>query len=421
MNRILPLFILFVFAGLLSWLPEAPRALPGAETTLALGFIILAAYVAGEVLGALRLPKITGYMLTGVAAGPQVLGMIGAEAVSELKLIDGLALSLIAFSAGREMKLELLRRYRRGILSLAFWVTAFEGLGVGCAVWLLSGWWTPLRVSAGLRLPLALVFGLLAIAKSPITTIAIIEETGMRNRFSRTILGVVLLKDVFLIVLFSLVSGVLEQFGASEGGAVALLGWKLTGSLVCGLALGGLISLYLRWVRLEPGLFIVLVGFLAAEAAHHLGLEPLLLCMSAGLFIENFSPEGESFLEGLQAGSPLIYTIFFAIAGAHLDLVALGRLWPVVLLLLGLRAGLSFLGVYLGSRLVEDGPFMRRYGWLGLINQAGVTLALALLIEERMPEIGRIATPVALGMIAASDFFAPPAFKWALLKSKSTT
>jgi Kef-type K+ transport system membrane component KefB len=421
MNRILPLGILLGFMYLLGNLPLAARMPPGAATTLALGFIVLAAYIAGEILNTLKFPKITGYMLTGVFFGPQVLGIISNEAVGDLKLIDSIALSLIAFSAGREMKLELLRRFRRSIFSITTWVTMFEACGVGLTVWFLSGWWAPLQVPAGLRLPLALVFGLLAIAKSPITTIAIIEETDVRNRFSQTILGVVVLKDVLLVVVFSLISGLLQQLSApgSLNGLeiVLLLGWELIGSLFCGMLLGVLITLYLRWVRLELGIFIVLVAFLATETAHQLGLDPLLLCMMAGMFIENVSPEGDSFLESLKLGSPLIYAVFFAIAGAHLDLLALKQLWLVVMLLLGVRAGLSQLGVFIGSRLVEDEPLIRRFGWLGLINQAGVTLALALLVAERMPEIGRIATPVALGMIAASDFFAPPLFKWALLKS----
>jgi Kef-type K+ transport system membrane component KefB len=421
MNRLIPFIVLVGFVFFLGHFSASCNKPAGAETTLALGFIILAAYIAGEILVLLGLPKITGYMLTGVFTGPQGLGILSVDTVGNLKLIDGIALSLIAFSAGREMKLDLLRRFRRSILSIGMWVSFFEACGVGLGVWFLSAAWPPLMVAENLRMPLAVVFALLAIAKSPITTIAIIEETEIRNRFSYTILGVVILKDMLLLVLFSLVSGLLKQLSAqntTSGLQIALqLGWNLLGSVGCGLLLGGIIILYLRWVRLELGLFIVLIAFLATEAAHQLSLEPLLLCMSAGMFIENFSPEGETFLESLKISSPIIYTVFFAIAGAYLDLLALRRLWLVVMLLLFIRMVMSQLGVYIGSRMVEDQPLIRRWGWLGLINQAGVTLALVLVIGNRMPSLGVIVTPIALGMIAATDFFAPALFKWALIKS----
>lgn len=285
---------------------------------------------------------------------------------------------------------------------------------------ILSGFWSPLQLNEELRLPLSLVFGLLSIATSPLITIALIEETEVRNRFSQTILGVVIVKDMLLIVLFSLLIGFYSQLTGSVGNMemMGLLAWKLLGSVICGMLLGVLITLYLRWVKQELGLFIILLAFLTTEAAHQLGLEPLLLCISAGMFIENLSAEGESFLEGLQLSSPLIYTVFFAIIGAHLDIMALKRLWLVVFLLLGSRALLTQLGVYIGSRLVEDEPMIRQFGVPGLIAQSGVALVLTMLIEVQMPEIGKITTPVVLGIIAASDFVAPPLFKWALIKSR---
>ena len=53
------------------------------------------------------------------------------------------------------------------------------------------------------------------------------------------------------------------------------------------------------------------------------------------------------------------------------------------------------------------------------IYQSGVALALVLIIERTVPSIGVIATPVVLGMIAASDFIGPPLFKRVLLMSQA--
>jgi len=63
--------------------------------------------------------------------------------------------------------------------------------------------------------------------------------------------------------------------------------------------------------------------------------------MSNGIFIENLSAEGKSLFEGLKLSTPLIYSIFFAIVGAHLDILALQYLWSVVMLLWGAQIVLT--------------------------------------------------------------------------------
>src|SRR6184192_4906151 len=42
-----------------------------ARATLALGFLLLVAYVGGEIARRVRLPRLTGYLLVGFAVGPR--------------------------------------------------------------------------------------------------------------------------------------------------------------------------------------------------------------------------------------------------------------------------------------------------------------------------------------------------------------
>lgn len=135
MNRIIPLSFLFLFVYLLGRYSPAAGIPAGAESSLALGFIILAAYMAGEIFSKLKLPKITGYMFIGMVSGPQILGFVSEEVVGNLKIIDSIALGLIAFSAGREMKLKSLRGFSRSIISISFFVSLLESLGIGLLVW----------------------------------------------------------------------------------------------------------------------------------------------------------------------------------------------------------------------------------------------------------------------------------------------
>src|SRR5437879_9643454 len=47
-----------------------------ARATLALGFLLLVAYLGGEIARRVRLPRLTGYLLVGFAVGPAWLGVV---------------------------------------------------------------------------------------------------------------------------------------------------------------------------------------------------------------------------------------------------------------------------------------------------------------------------------------------------------
>ena len=94
------------------------RSDAGTPVTLAAGALLLCALFAGSVARGFGLPRLTGYLLIGIAIGPYVLKFIPAEGVDGLELVKGLAVSLIAFSAGAELHLGLVRRVGRRVLVL---------------------------------------------------------------------------------------------------------------------------------------------------------------------------------------------------------------------------------------------------------------------------------------------------------------
>jgi len=51
-------------------------------TTFSLGFLLLASYVSARMLGTVGLPLISGYIFTGIIAGPHVTGFL-TEAMVE--------------------------------------------------------------------------------------------------------------------------------------------------------------------------------------------------------------------------------------------------------------------------------------------------------------------------------------------------
>src|SRR5690606_10779887 len=101
MRRLVVLALLFGAMKLIE-----PLGQPGGQpdALLTFGFLILAAYATGELFGGFGLPKIVGYLLGGVLAGPSVLGSVTPEAAAELEPVSGLAIAMIAFLAGAELR-----------------------------------------------------------------------------------------------------------------------------------------------------------------------------------------------------------------------------------------------------------------------------------------------------------------------------
>lgn len=390
-----------------------------ARATLALGFLLLAAALGGDLAHRARLPRITGYLLLGFIVGPAWLRMIRADEVAALAFIGDAAVALIALRAGGELRLELLREARAGLTWLTIGAIVFPFAAVALVTLTVAPWF-PITVHQGVgdAIAVALVLGTIAAASSPSVTMALMDEHDARGPFARTILGVTVAKDVVVIMLLTVVLAVARPL-ASEGALHVGVAWTalvhLVASLGVGVVLGLLVAGYLRIVERDTPLFLVGIAFLTAEVGALLGLEAMLIALAAGFYLENFSRvEGERLVAALKHGSRPVYVVFFALAGAGLHLSALRGLWPWILLLVGLRTvGLRY-GLQWAGRRPGVTPDLAQYGWLGLISQAGVTLGLATVARRAFPEWGVSLESLIVAMIGIHELAGPVCFRRAL-------
>lgn len=390
---------------------EATRGPAG--TTTALGFLLLAAVVAGKMAAGVKLPRITGYILLGLLVGPGMLGLVRAEDVADLRLIDDIAISLIALSAGAELKLTELKTRAKSLVAIMGAEMTAVFVVVAGGVLLLSSF---LPFTAGRPLgdvaTIALIFGSIAIANSPSVAIAVINDTRSKGPVATTILGVTVLKDVAVILLFaialSVARAVLAADGGMDAGFVLELGREIGGSIAVGALSGWIISLYLRHLRSQLVLFALALAFLNAYLASLLHLEVLLLSLTAGFFLENISPaRGEPFVEALEANSLPLYALFFSLAGASLHVADLVELWPFVLGFVLARAAAVFGGTWVGAHVSGAEPEVRRYAWLGFISQAGVTLGMVVIAARAFPQWGAELRTLFVAMVAIHELIGP--------------
>src|SRR5689334_7945682 len=94
---VLLVMVLVLIAAARSFLPEE-TSLVGSGAALAFGFVLLAALESGTIVSGFRMPKLTGYLACGFLAGPSVANFVTDRMLSDLKLVNNVAIGLIALS-----------------------------------------------------------------------------------------------------------------------------------------------------------------------------------------------------------------------------------------------------------------------------------------------------------------------------------
>jgi len=268
----------------------------------------------------------------------------------------------------------------------------------------------------------SLLLGTIATATSPATTIAVITETRSQGKFTDLVLSVAVVKDFVLILLFALFLSLSKPvFSPEQGfdsGILSQILKEVGGSVVLGIAVGSGIILYLKYIKREMTIFILSVAFFTYQISHNYGYHPLLICLVAGFLVENFSPHGDRFIQAIEKTSLPVYVVFFAISGASLNLDALRSSWLLALICVFWRGSLKFTGTYIGASIVKEERGVRTLSWAGFISQAGVSLGLAILVEETFPEWRGVFLSLVIAIIAFNQIMGPILLQKLLIKVK---
>lgn len=391
----------------------------GSEALLSFGFLILAAYMVGEIASAARAPKIVGYLVAGVLFGPHVLGIVTEQGVTRLAPVSELAVALIAFLAGAELRWSQVRDEGVVLTKIMSAELGLSFVAISTLLYAMHGAIQPLRGAPSLEVvAVAMLFASVAIVHSPAVTMALLSETGARGPVARTTLGVVLLADVAVVLLFSgtlaLARFVSPDVDGAPPGSFALVLWEIGGALLIGAALGTAVALYLRFVGKELVLFAVLVALFGMEIARVAHVELLLTLLTAGFVAENASPHGDELRGAMERSAAPIFVIFFALSGAKIAIAEVAPLLPLVLPVAMVRVGAIRTGVRLGTRWARSSPAPARHLWKGLVSQAGVAIGLAAILAEAYPQRGAELAGLLLALIAINETIGPILFRRAL-------
>ncbi len=412
---------------------------------LALGFVVLASYTIGGLVGQIRLPHITGYLIAGLVFGPELAraltglglpppfdkGILNDQVLEQLSLFDTLAVAVISLTAGGELKLEGLKKGLRAIsgilaaqlVSVIVLVTSF--------FWLISGV-VPMVALPGIQgLPVAAALAVgamvasVSLVSSPAATIAVIMESRAAGPMTRDVLSVVVLKDVVVVVAFAIAGAVAaQQIGVTtaEGGLATYLLKHIVFSILFGaVVVGGLMALYIRYVNQELPIFVVGVVYLVAYIAGVLGWDPILVFLAAGFGVTNFSKTGHRLIETLERLSLPVYVVFFTLAGAKLHLGELQQVAFFAIALVVVRGFALYSGTKVGARMGRADEATQQFGWMGFVSQAGVSILLAAIIGNTFGALGRSLETLIIGAVAINQLVGPVMLKMGLTLAGETS
>ena len=389
----------------------------------ALGFLLLAGTLLSELVEVLGMPHLTGYLFAGIIAGPHVLHLVDHASVKRLEPVNTLAIALIALAGGAELRLDTLKRGLRGL------VVAL-GLQTVLGVVLVGGVFALARPEFAANLPFAgligvsILWGVLAITRSPSALLGVLSQTRANGPLARFSLGFVMASDIVVVVMLAtaitIARPLVEPGATFSTSAFQALGHEILGSVSLGTTLGLVLAAYLKVSGRQLLVVLIALGFGATEVLHYLNYEPLLTFMVAGFVVQNLSKQGERFLHAIEETGGVVYVVFFASAGAHLNVPLLKDFWPTALLLTCARAAVTIGTARLSSVLAKDEPAIKRYGWAPLISQAGVALGIASIIAHKFPSFGAGFRDIAIACVALNEMVGPVLFKLALDRAKES-
>ena len=386
----------------------------------------------GQYFTKASLPLISGFLFTGILAGPYALNLITLEAVENLRFVDEVSLAFIAFAAGSELYLKDLKDRLKSIK----WVTiglVVSTFAIGSmAMFLLSEFIPFMRtMPTDGRIAVSILAGSILVARSPSSAIAVVNELRAKGPFTQTVLGVTVIMDVVVITLFATNATIADALLTGLGidvGFIFLLLVELVLSIILGYIVGRALILILSF-RLngtaKAGL-VLITGFgvyaLSAGIRHasnnylpfEILLEPLLICMIGGFLVPNQCNCRMEFSKILRDTGPPVYIAFFTLTGASLSIDVLAATWPIALALFFVRCSAIFIGSFSGGMLAGDPMNYNRVGWMSYITQAGVGLGLAKAVVVEFPEWGVPFATIIIAVIVLNQIIGPPMLKRAI-------
>ncbi len=371
---------------------------------LCIALALVVGLLSSRLMKLIRLPNVTGYLISGIIFGPFVLGPYiagwvpstpanieaGLPTVDAISWISDIALGFIAFSIGSSFKLSSLKQVGPRVII----ITICEALGGAIFVigaMLIASIWIEIP------LPIILTLGAIACATAPAATLMVVKQYKAKGPVVNTLLPVVAFDDAVALIAFAILFSISKGLASGTSlNVMDLLVWPLVeiaASIIIGTILGILVTLGCKLFKSRANRMIMCIAaILIAVGISQLpykswwgidfSLSSLLTAMMIGAILVNFQNDADRTFERMEMFTPPIFMLFFVISGAELDLTMLfGSESLMILIIAGVyivsRCIGKWAGAFFSSKATKAPETVQKYLGFALFPQAGVAIGLA--------------------------------------------
>ncbi|MBN1575613.1 MAG: cation:proton antiporter [Chitinispirillaceae bacterium] len=358
---------------------------------LAVGTVVFLSLFAGKLANLVKLPSLIGFMVIGVVAGPSLLNLLNEGFQNRLSFITEIALAFVAISIGLELSFPSLAKLGKSIIVIIF----AESFGAFIVVFLSVFFLTRNMV-------MALIFGAVAPASAPAGTVAVIKEYRAKGPLTKALYTVVGFDDGLGIIIFGFAAAIarsllLAETGSNDMSVLSMLYEPLVeivGGILCGIILAALFSILGRRLAKSRDLFLLMFAYALILAgicdAFHFSI--ILTNMVFGMMVVNTQPHSftHKIHDELSSVMPLLFILFFTLAGANLHISALPSLGILGIVYVVARTLGLVGGARIGAIIGRADENIRKYIGLGILSQAGVAIGLALIVKHEFGRLGAV-------------------------------
>ena len=381
---------------------------------LSLGALFFLALGAGRLCSRLRIPRVTGYLVVGLLAGPSLAEIVGIPALldhhqlEEFTPLHDLTIGLIVLVIGGNFHVKTMRKFGPRILATSVSEMGVTALLVGGLAYL---------AGAG---PLAAAFlSLMAVTTAPAATQMVVREYEAEGPLTDTVMTLIGLDNFAAIIAFVL----LAHGVVTPEASFYLCLIKIFGPMGLGFGAGIVMALMDQRITRQVERQILALATVGALVGlcEHLDLSAMLATLVAGAVLVNTSPHERRILSDLSVVDYPLYVIFFVMAGAHLHLSHLVIMGPVGAAYILGRVGGKLLGCNLGARAINVGGAVRRWLGPGMMAQAGLAIGLSAVLAKDWGADGRQVQTVVLASVVVFEGLGPLITRMALVRAGEVT
>lgn len=371
---------------------------------LCIALALFVGLISSRLMKFLRLPNVTGYLISGIIFGPFLLGKyIGgwssdpasSTAIDSIKWISDIALGFIAFTIGCSFKKTSLKAVGKRVVI----ITIFEALG-GALATIAALFVVYIFMKDVLPVSVILTLGAIACATAPAATLMVIKQYKARGPLVDTLIPVVAFDDAVALIAFSILFSISKAIASSS--SISIVGLlvvpviEIIASLALGATLGFIVSFACRFFKSRANRMIliiasifVVVGLSMLASAKEWKLlgesfsfSALLSCMMIGAIFINFRNDANRTLERIDQFTPPLYMLFFVISGASLDITIFASDNAKLVIIVGIvyvifRSVGKYFGAYSSCKITKSEINVQKYLGFTLFPQAGVAIGLA--------------------------------------------